>query len=245
MGIKTKKFRKKIKHFYFFLLLLISVYPIFSFQLRNISKYNYIYFDIYNFFPVLKNNSKIIDQKININFENEEKIVESQDIESANFLATLFFSPTYFEYYRKATRKGFDNFTDIKFKTGNYKLIFYEKKYIDNFFYKTKIKLKITNQLILFTKAILNTSGINAYGEYALSTNYLTTKNFKLKTNIFVFGLKKACENMIKNGIYIKYGRNFIYKISGSFIIVEQPHITINSGAIYFKIKGFIIFNNY
>lgn len=226
------------------LIVLIILFSIFySFQVRNLASYNYVYFYVYNFLPILKNNSKLIGKNIDIDTIQENKLIEEQNKESANFLATLFFSPTYFEYYRKSTRKGFESIADINFNKANYNFVFYKKEFIDNFYYKTTTKFKITKSIISYTQAILNTTGIKTYGEYPFQIDIINAANFKLEDNLFIYGLKKTCENLIKNSVYIKYGRNFVYKVSGSFILLETPKIFVNSGVIYFKINGYVIFN--
>jgi len=81
------------------------------------------------------------------------------------------------------------------------------------------------------------------------STNYFdwfeNKENNEKKDNVFIFTMKNSIIDLINNAIIMKFGRNFMLDIKGSFIITEQPFYIVKSGNIYVKVKGMVFFENY
>ncbi|MCX8058681.1 MAG: hypothetical protein N3A58_04650 [Spirochaetes bacterium] len=226
-----------IKKLFFILIITLFLFTNFlylSFDLFKINSYSKINYYI----PVLNI----------LNKSNKEDIFAELD-KNVKFFNSVVFNTNSFLFSRESKRKGFvrDVYLDIKEIKIDYKVESYEN--IDGFYYLFKINIPIDDNRRERISNFMKISGFLVSGE---ASDSLIEKDLQIKTqnlsdnkdNFFIKVFKNSIVDMINNAILIKFGKNFMLDIKGSFIITEQPFYIINSGNLYIKIKGLVFIEN-
>lgn len=215
---------------YFIIFIFLMNLFFLSFDLFKINSY----YKITYFIPVLS----ILNQ-------NSESINKELDA-NVKFFNSVVFNTNSFLFSRESKRKGFvrDVSLEIREVKIDYKIESYE--FVDGFYYIFKINVPLDDKRKERISNFMKISGLLSYGEgseniFIFENN---SQNDDKKDTLFIYTFKNSIIDLINNAIIMKYGRNFLLDLRGSFIITEQPYYIIKSGNLYIKIKGMVFFEN-